>query len=88
MTDDSISEQVAQAYQALAFAGQTDMVWGHVSARDQLTALAAGGPMRWSDEAEIAEKRVLVWSMSQYQAGYDYLSRRASAAVSDDPITA
>jgi len=52
--------------------------------RNHLAALAAGGPARWSDNAEIADKRALVWSMSQYQAGYDYLVRRAS----DDPTTA
>ena len=51
--------------------------------RNHLSALAAGGPARWSDDTEIAEKRALVWSMSQYQAGYDYLVRRAS----DDPTT-
>ncbi|MFD2416560.1 class II aldolase/adducin family protein [Amycolatopsis pigmentata] len=56
--------------------------------RNQLTALAAGGPVRWSDNVEIAEKRALVWSMNQYQAGYDYLLRRASTTSSNDPATA
>ncbi|MTD52507.1 class II aldolase/adducin family protein [Amycolatopsis sp. RM579] len=55
--------------------------------RNHLTALAAGGPARWSDDAEIAEKRALVWSMTQYQAGYDYLVRGGTAAASHDPMT-
>ncbi|WP_229874803.1 class II aldolase/adducin family protein [Amycolatopsis deserti] len=44
--------------------------------RNHLSALAAGGPVRWSDESEIAAKRARVWSLDQYQAGYDYLLRR------------
>ncbi|WP_027929366.1 class II aldolase/adducin family protein [Amycolatopsis thermoflava] len=45
--------------------------------RNHLSALSAGGPVRWSDESEIAGKRARVWSHDQYQAGYDYLLRRA-----------
>ena len=48
--------------------------------RNQLSALAAGGPARWSDDDEVAAKRELVWAPGQYQAGYDYLVRRAAAA--------
>ncbi|MEC3997082.1 class II aldolase/adducin family protein [Actinacidiphila sp. DG2A-62] len=47
--------------------------------RNQLQALSAGGPARWSNEAEIASKRETVWSEEQYRAGYDYLVRRADA---------
>ncbi|WP_432828019.1 class II aldolase/adducin family protein [Dactylosporangium sp. CA-092794] len=44
---------------------------------NHLAALSAGGPARWSDESEVASKRESVWSPGQYQAGYDYLLRRA-----------
>ncbi|WP_331748507.1 class II aldolase/adducin family protein [Streptomyces chartreusis] len=43
--------------------------------RNQLQAIAAGGPARWSGTEELASKRRQVWSMKQYQAGYDYLLR-------------
>jgi ribulose-5-phosphate 4-epimerase/fuculose-1-phosphate aldolase len=45
--------------------------------RVHLGALAAGGPARWSDDAELASKRDTVWNADQYQAGYDYLVRQA-----------
>src|SRR3954454_24545971 len=45
--------------------------------RNHLSALAAGGPVRWSDESEIAAKRARVWSLDQYQVGYDYLVRQS-----------
>lgn len=48
--------------------------------RNQLTALAAGGPARWSDDAEVAAKRALVWSAAQYETGYEYLLRQAESA--------
>lgn len=47
--------------------------------RAHLDALAAGGPLLWSDDEEIASKRTTTWSPSQYQAGFDYLLRRAQA---------
>lgn len=48
--------------------------------QNHLSALAAGGPARWSDADEIASKRQTVWSLAQYHAGYDYLLRRSAAA--------
>ena len=45
--------------------------------RNHLGALAAGGPARWSDVREIADKRARVWSPEQYDTGYAYLVRRA-----------
>ncbi|MEV1295707.1 class II aldolase/adducin family protein [Pseudonocardia sp. NPDC049635] len=48
--------------------------------RNHLQALAVGGPARWSDDAEVTAKRELVWATSQYDAGYEYLLRRAAAA--------
>lgn len=42
----------------------------------QLRALAAGGPVRWSDEDELAVKRAEVWSPQQLHAGYNYLLRK------------
>ncbi len=45
-----------------------------------LTALAAGGPVLWSDEEEIQAKRRTYLSPQFYQSGYDYLLRRAAAA--------
>ncbi|GAA1003526.1 hypothetical protein Aple_003940 [Acrocarpospora pleiomorpha] len=50
--------------------------------RVQLSALAAGGPRRWSDEAELESKRHTVWNPEQYQAGYDYLVRQARSGAS------
>ncbi|GAA4158711.1 hypothetical protein GCM10022251_34010 [Phytohabitans flavus] len=47
--------------------------------RNHLAALSAGGPARWSDASEVAAKRESVWAPAQYQAGYDYLVRRARA---------
>lgn len=51
--------------------------------RNHLQALAAGGPGRWSDDAEVAAKRELVWPLTQYETGYDYLLRQAAAAERD-----
>ncbi|NKQ52265.1 class II aldolase/adducin family protein [Amycolatopsis sp. K13G38] len=48
--------------------------------RVQLHAMAAGGPRRWSGDAEVAAKRAGLWVESQLQAGYEYLVRRAKAA--------
>jgi len=45
--------------------------------RLQLAATAAGGPRRWSTDAELADKRASLWSARQMTAGYDYLLRRA-----------
>lgn len=45
--------------------------------RTQLTALAAGGPKRWSDEAEVAFKKEQVWNPGQLAAGYRYFLRQA-----------
>lgn len=45
--------------------------------RLQLAAAAAGGPRRWSTDAELADKRASLWSARQMAAGYDYLLRRA-----------
>jgi ribulose-5-phosphate 4-epimerase/fuculose-1-phosphate aldolase len=53
--------------------------------RNQLDALAAGGPARWSDDVEIAAKRARVWSPEQYQLGYDYLVRQVRQAVNPTP---
>ncbi|HEY4458298.1 MAG TPA: class II aldolase/adducin family protein [Pseudonocardiaceae bacterium] len=48
--------------------------------RTQLLALAAGGPRRWSDEAETQFKRDQVWNPGQLHAGWDYLVRRANSS--------
>jgi len=45
--------------------------------RIALDAEAAGGPRRWSSEAEVASKRGGVWNATQLRAGYRYLVRRA-----------
>lgn len=45
--------------------------------RTELLALAAGGPRRWSDEAETRFKRDQVWNPGQLHAGWEYLVRRA-----------
>lgn len=45
--------------------------------RIALDAAAAGGPHRWSSDAEVASKRDGVWNSMQLRAGYDYLVRRA-----------
>ncbi|MCE7011070.1 class II aldolase/adducin family protein [Kibdelosporangium philippinense] len=42
----------------------------------QLTAMAAGGPKRWSDPAEVALKVAECWPPSQIEAGWDYLARQ------------
>lgn len=49
----------------------------------QLRAMAAGGPKRWSNGAELQEKQAEVWSAKQFHAGYDYLCRRARTQAQD-----
>lgn len=46
--------------------------------RTQLMAMAAGGPARWSDEAETRFKREQVWNPGQLQAGWAYLVRKGN----------
>jgi len=43
--------------------------------RTQLMAMAAGGPVTWSDPAEAAFKREQLWNHTQLLAGYQYLVR-------------
>ena len=43
--------------------------------RIQLSAMSAGGPRTWSDDAEVASKRAGLWSDRQIHAGFDYLVR-------------
>ena len=43
--------------------------------RTQLMAMAAGGPVTWSDPAETAFKRDQVWNPAQLDAGWQYLIR-------------
>ena len=45
--------------------------------RAMLDALAAGGPRRWSSEAEVAHKREALWTSDQLRAGYEHLVREA-----------
>jgi len=45
--------------------------------RTQLSALAAGGPRRWSDAGEVAVKQAQVWNPGQLTAGWRYLLRQA-----------
>lgn len=45
--------------------------------RQQLTAMAAGGPRLWSDAEEVRLKREDCWPDSQIQAGWRYLVRQA-----------
>ena len=52
----------------------------------QLQALQAGGPARWSDEAEVKAKRDSAGSPEMMESGYRYLLRRADAG--DFPVTA
>nr|WP_297542556.1 class II aldolase/adducin family protein [Amycolatopsis sp.] len=47
--------------------------------RTQLMAMAAGGPVRWSDEAETRFKREQVWNPGQLRAGWGYLVRKGNA---------
>jgi ribulose-5-phosphate 4-epimerase/fuculose-1-phosphate aldolase len=44
--------------------------------RSQLMAMAAGGPLRWSDPEEAAFKREQCWGPAQLDAGYQYLIRK------------
>ncbi|MEV4312415.1 class II aldolase/adducin family protein [Actinocrispum sp. NPDC049592] len=46
--------------------------------RAQLTAIAAGGPKRWSDAEEITTKMAECWPPSQIEAGWNYLTRLRS----------
>ena len=46
--------------------------------RTALSAIAAGGPHDWSDEAEVAHKAGQVWNPAQLRAGFDYLVRKAA----------
>ncbi|WP_285032746.1 class II aldolase/adducin family protein [Mycolicibacterium sp. lyk4-40-TYG-92] len=43
--------------------------------RTQLMAMAAGGPLSWSDPAESAFKNEQIWNPVQLNAGYQYLVR-------------
>jgi ribulose-5-phosphate 4-epimerase/fuculose-1-phosphate aldolase len=43
--------------------------------RTQLMAMAAGGPVTWSDAAETAFKRDQIWNPGQLNAGWQYLIR-------------
>jgi ribulose-5-phosphate 4-epimerase/fuculose-1-phosphate aldolase len=43
--------------------------------RTQLMAMAAGGPVTWSDATEAAFKRTQVWNPQQLDAGWRYLIR-------------
>jgi ribulose-5-phosphate 4-epimerase/fuculose-1-phosphate aldolase len=45
--------------------------------RTALSAIAAGGPRDWSDDAEVAHKAEQVWNPVQLRAGFDYLVRQA-----------
>nr|WP_297536885.1 class II aldolase/adducin family protein [Amycolatopsis sp.] len=47
--------------------------------RTQLMATAAGGPARWSDEAETRFKRDQVWNPDQLRAGWAYLVRKGNS---------
>jgi len=47
--------------------------------RTQLTAMAAGPLRRWGSEEDTVAKRADVWSPKQFQAGWEYLVRRAGA---------
>jgi L-fuculose-phosphate aldolase len=47
--------------------------------RTQLTAMAAGPLKRWGTEEDTVAKRADVWSDRQFQAGWEYLVRRAGA---------
>jgi L-fuculose-phosphate aldolase len=51
--------------------------------RTQLMAMAAGRPVRWSDEAETRFKREQVWNPGQLHAGWAYLVRKGTSQ--DDP---
>lgn len=48
--------------------------------RAQLTAMAAGPVVRYSDRAEAEAKRAECWPESQLVAGWNYLTRKADAA--------
>lgn len=48
--------------------------------RTQLMAMAAGGPVVWSDPAEASFKREQVWDPRQINAGYQYLLRKSQDA--------
>lgn len=46
--------------------------------RTQLLAMAAGGPVTWSNEVETVFKRDQVWNAGQLHAGWHYLVRRGA----------
>lgn len=48
--------------------------------RVQLTAMAAGALVHWSDDEELALKRAEVWPAGQINAGYAYLCRKIRPA--------
>jgi ribulose-5-phosphate 4-epimerase/fuculose-1-phosphate aldolase len=52
--------------------------------RVQLQAMAAGGPARWSDPAELRRKHAEVWGPGQLADGYAYLLRQAGQAPATD----
>ena len=45
--------------------------------RTALSAIAAGGPRVWSDEAETQFKRGQVWNPAQLEAGWHYWVRQS-----------
>jgi L-fuculose-phosphate aldolase len=45
--------------------------------RTQLTAMAAGPVSRWGSEEDTVAKRAVVWSDTQFTAGWEYLVRLA-----------
>ena len=55
--------------------------------RTELSAIAAGGPRTWSDEAETQFKRDQVWVPSQLAAGFRYLVRSAASGQRDEAAT-
>jgi L-fuculose-phosphate aldolase len=49
--------------------------------RTELLAVAAGGPLHWSDEKETHFKRDQAWNHTQLDAGWQYLLRRSGATA-------
>lgn len=45
----------------------------------QLSAVAAGGPRRWSSDEEVEAKRSTLWPASAMSAAFDYLVRQANS---------
>jgi ribulose-5-phosphate 4-epimerase/fuculose-1-phosphate aldolase len=50
----------------------------------QLQAMAASEIVLWSDPAEVALKKALVWQASQINAGYAFLCRQADGAAAGE----